>query len=209
MDEERRRLLEEAVSQADPRLVEKFGNPLDENDPRNWPPSVRAEKGLSLEEQVRLMGLDVEAQSLAFAHLAEVVANIRSYVNEMRAEALVEELKRDPESAVKKMMAMLNGTTKEHVTEGAWGPNENSPDAPVRYAGSTQGISPDQLVETPDGRIRADQIPGYRNDPNWQPSPDWVEANCMCDNHKRLRAQSNQFGIDPYRDDDPPRGMYL
>ena len=61
------------------------------------------------------------------------------------------------------------------------------------------------MVETPQGLIRGDQIPGYKNDPDWRPSPDWMDANCMCPSHVAQREHAQE---------DPPgsfggTGLYL
>lgn len=203
MNEETRKLLQEAMKHADPALVEKYGNPLDENDPRMWTPSKRLENGVSLEDRVEYLGLDLEAQALVLQNLMIDNANLKEKVYELLAEQLKEQLRTNPEAAVKRVMEMMNGG---EAPKGSYGPFDSSPDAGIRYAGSSQGMPPDHEVETPQGLIRADQIPGYRNDPNWRPSPDWVDANCMCPTHVAQRehdAHDNPFG------DNGLPGMYL
>jgi hypothetical protein len=207
MDEETKKLMEQALEHADPELIEKFGNPLDENDPRIWTPTKRIEQGVSLEDQVKYLGLDVEAQSIMLGDLLKRYASLQETVMELTKAHLLEKLKTDPEGAIQDVLRMsgLGGHDK-----GSYGPLENDPNSPVRYAGSTKGIQPDQMVDTPNGMIRADEIPGYQNDPNWKPSPDWVDANCMCPEHVRTReaqAKYDPFNINP--DDDGRGGMYL
>jgi hypothetical protein len=200
MDEQTRKMLEEVLKKADPAMVEKFGNPLDENDPRMWTPSKRIENGVSLEDQIKLLGLDVEAHAVAMANQMTTVATLRAMFMEFMTDYIADLMRTNPEKAVKLLMKMggMEGPA------GSWGPLDNDPNSPVRYAGSTVGIAPDQMIDTPDGMIRADQIPGYRNDPDWKPSPDWVDANCMCPTHQASRK--GHGNIDPF---DPPNGMYL
>lgn len=200
MDEETRKLLEEAMKHADPEMIAKFGNPLDANDPRSWTPSKRIEEGVSLEDQVKYLGLDLEAQTVLFSRIMNDISRLQEQTFELMKSQLLEQMKNDPEGAVKKLME-LAGLGHDTPT-GSYGPLENDPNSPVRYAGSTEGIAPDQMVDTPQGMIRADQIPGYVNDPKWKPSPDWVDANCMCPEHVRQR-EGNQ---NPF---DGPTGMYL
>lgn len=197
MDEQLRKLIENAVAN-NPDMVEKFGNPLDQDDPRNWTPSERAEKGLSTEEQLRLLGLDVEAQAQAIAaatmRTLDLVAQLDLLqhwaADQMAKEfrALVADGKIDEAMGMMKKLMGFGGQPPE-AQPGQWGPLEDKEDASIRYAGSAKGIAPDQMVETPQGLIRGDQIPGYKNDPNWRPSPDWMDANCMCPSHVARRAQ--------------------
>jgi len=201
MDEEKRKLLEKLMRQADPELLEKFGNPLNEDDPRNWSPSVRRERGLPDSELLRLLEVDMEAAMMTIAKLVSMVMEQREFMEFQMKKELLEAAKRDPEKVVQ---ALLGNVPQ---TKGSYGPFDDDPDTAVRYAGSTDGgIAPDRMVDTPNGMIRADQIPGYRDDPNWRPSPDWVEANCTCDAHTRLREQANS---NQKPDNDFPTGFYL
>lgn len=177
-----------------PEYVEKYGNPFDETDPRNWSPTERKERGLSLEDRLSLLELDVESQEVVLSKLTEFMVS-------EQAKQMKEELLRDPEAFIKKMIN--NGT----LPQGEWGPGNDKDGA--RYAGSTEGIKPDQQVPTVDGPIRADQIPGYRNDPAWRPSPDWVDANCTCPTHVAQREAANQKPTDGTDDKDFPTGFYL
>ena len=213
MNDELRKKLEEVMASADPELVAKFGNPLDENDPKTWLPSKRAENGISLEDQVKYLGLDLESSALFSGRLMEMVMSLQNqlailqkWVAEKMADEFTENVKNNPEKAVEQLKKLMN-LTGDQAPIGSWGPLDDNPNSPVRYAGSTQGIKPDQMVDTPQGPIRADQIPGYSSDPNWKPSPDWVDANCMCPVH--VESRKNQFGINPFGNDDPPNGMYL
>lgn len=178
--------------EANPEYVEKFGNPFDETDPRNWSPSERRAKGLSSEARLELLELDVEGQSF-------VLNRLTHFMVEQQTKQMKEEMLSDPEGFLRKM---LKGGVPP---QGEWGPGNNKDGE--RYAGSTEGVKPDQLVPTPDGMIRADQIPGYRNDPAWRPSPDWVDANCTCPTHvaQREAASHKQIGDD----DGFPTGFYL
>jgi hypothetical protein len=215
LPEEIKNLIQKAVNE-NPELVEKFGNPLDLDDPRNWTPTKRAEEGLSVEEQLRLLGLDVESQATAVASLIKrtleaeyQLEKLQKWVAQKMVDEFAEKVKADPDRAVELFQEVMSSLAPDTV-RGAWGPLEDKPDASVRYAGSAKGIAPDQMVETPNGIIRADEIPGYRNDPEWSPSPDWAEANCMCPQHVHAREQEakNQFGIDPFNDN-PGTGFYL
>jgi hypothetical protein len=204
MDEQLRKLIENAVAN-NPDMVEKFGNPLDKEDPRNWTPTERAEKGLSTEEQLRLLGLDVEAQAQAIASVTmrtfDLVAQL-DLLQHWAADQMAKEFKAlvadgKIDEAMGLMKKLMGGQAPESQP-GQWGPLEDKEDASIRYAGSARGIAPDQMVETPQGLIRGDQIPGYRNDPNWRPSPDWMDANCMCPAHvaKREHDNDNPFNSD-------------
>jgi hypothetical protein len=195
-----------AKKESDPELFEKYGDPTDENDPRFWQPSDRAEKGVSPEDRLKFLELDVEAMALAFGPVLKWV--IAKQVEEMKAK-----VKEDPIGFLQSMLE--TGADPAQVTEilkevlasrGSYGPNGESGHA---YAGSTQGIAPDTMVDSINGPIRADQIPGYRNDPNWRPSPDWVDANCTCENHKALRAQHNDGEADGGFGEQYGNGLYL
>ena len=191
--ENRDEFLDEMVEKfGDREMMARFGDPRDKNDPRNWTPTQRAEKGLSTEEQLQLLGLDMEMMVISMGKLL-------AWKLEQEKRQFMEEIKNNPEKALEKLLGSLGGMPK-----GAYGPLDNdNPDTPIRYAGSTGGgIAPDTLVETPDGVINASQIPGYVNDPNWKPSPDWVDANCMCPSHQEQRRQANGG-------DDSAPGMYL
>lgn len=189
---EDKKKLEELVANADPEALAKFGNPLDENDPRMWTAKERADKGLSAEEQIQLLANDVDAITLTVGKLAKDLFD-------MRMAAMLAEIKANPEAALEKLLANYNDPDKN------FGPN--GPSGPA-YAGSLSDprISPDTIVETVDGPIRADQVPGYKNVPGWTPSPDWAEANCACDAHKAMRAAANNK---PEDDDKFPTGFYL
>jgi hypothetical protein len=190
MSERHRKEIEKALVEADPKLIEKFGNPLDENDPRHWLPTERGERGLSVNDRVRLLELDMEL-------VQETLGNVIAWVAQKQKEEMLKqfeaELKEDPKKAIEKL---LGGIPSARGAAGDTGP---------AYAGSTKGLNPSDTVETPNGVIRADQIPGYRNDPNWTPSPDWADANCMCPVHVAQRKASEN---DP-RFGDGPTGMYL
>ncbi len=58
------------------------------------------------------------------------------------------------------------------------------------YAGTLKGPGPDAIVATKDGPIAAKLIPGYKEDPQWSPSIDWVDMNCTCEGHKAQRGES-------------------
>jgi len=215
LPEEIKKQIRDAMEK-DPTLADRYGNPFDKNDPRFWKPTDRTD--LSLEDQVKYLANDVEAISRTLSMTMEKVAELNTVVADMEGRELqrrIQEVKDDPAKAVALMEEIVEkikgGLDKQH-TDKFYGPEgENGP----AYAGSTQGIPPDAQVSTPNGYIRADQIPGYRNDPEWRPSPDWVEANCTCPAHVRDReaaAESNPFGIDPFKDDGDDghhTGMYL
>lgn len=214
MDERLKKLIEEAVANADPELVEKFGNPLDENDPRMWSPTERIEKGISLEDQVRYLALDVEAHSLALTDALKrniefnvQLDRLQRWAAEQMATQFMELVKTDPEAAANQLAKYLGETGMDSVMpKPSYGPLEDSPDAAIRYAGSAEGASPHQMVETPNGLIDIKDIPGYVDDPKWRPSPDWVDANCMCPTHVRAREAANRTNPG---DDDFPTGLYL
>lgn len=182
----------EKMLESNPEYVAKYGNPFDETDPRNWSPSDRKAKGVSLEDRLALLELDVEGQTIVLNKLTE-------YMMAEQSRQLKEEMLKDPEGFLRKL---LNGGD---LPRAEWGPGDDKDGA--RYAGSTEGVKPDQLVPTPDGMIRADQIPGYRNDPAWRPSPDWVDANCTCPTHVAQREAASHKQISD--DDGFPTGFYL
>lgn len=188
MDEARRKLIEEALKHADPEVVAKFGNPLNEDDPRMWTPTQRQEAGMSDAERLRLLELDYEAQALVIANIMQMLMQTREAVEYFMKKELLEAVQRDPERVTK---ALLEGLSSN---KGSYGPLDNdSEDTPIRYAGSAKGAHADTLIETPDGLIRMAEIPGYVNDPNWTPSPDWMDANCMCDAHRAKRDAGNDW----------------
>jgi hypothetical protein len=204
-DENDRRLAEatKAINNADPEFLKKYGNPLNKNDPRHWLPSERGDRGVSLADRVKLLELDMDLMQITMGKVVHWVA-------EQQEKEILEELKRNPGKALE----MLARATGQEVPEdlqkifaGFRGPTDNGP----LFAGSVKGAKPDELVITPQGTIRVDQIPGYRNDPEWLPSTDWVEMNCMCEGHisgRENNAIDNRFDslIDP--DGDNRGGMY-
>jgi len=177
---EDRARVQQAVDQAGPEFIAKYGNPLDENDPRHWSPTERAERGLSLADQVKLLGLDVEVLQISLGKVVQWVA----YKQQQEAEELVEEMKTNPKAALEKVMKML-GEVPPNLT-GALGDSDDGP----LYAGSVKGQPGDAIVSTPQGMIRVDQIPGYKDDPDWQPSTDWVDMNCLCESHVAIREHN-------------------
>ncbi len=192
MDEQLEKLIAE-TAERNPDLVKKFGNPLDKNDPRNWTPTERAEKGLSQEEQLKLLGLDVESQSMAVAMLVQKNLELEFQLDKLQrwaadkmAEEFVTLVRENPEKASEYLKSMM---------EMGEPPSKNVPVA---------GQEPLPMVQTVNGPIRLDQIPGFKDDPNWRPSPDWLDANCTCDVHTKKRAESEGKG--PF---DFPTGMYL
>lgn len=189
MKDENRKALEEAVANADPALIEKYGNPLDPNDPRHWEPSERGARGVSINDRTRLLELDMEL-------VQQSVARLVDHMMRQQAREFLAEMEANPEAAMKKLAAYTESIPRSYGPNGEAGP---------AFAGSTKGLPPDAQVETPDGVIRADQIPGYRNDPDWRPSPDWAEANCMCATHVAAREAAKENPQFP----DGPTGMYL
>ena len=191
MDEQMKRLMEEAVRNADPKMVAKYGNPLDEDDPRTWTPSRRAEAGISLEDQVKFMGLDLEAQAMVIAKLVFELQNLQDWVAEKTKAEFLELLRTNPEAAGKQLAAMLDN---------------NSYQTPEPYAGSVDVTQPDTTISTVNGPIRVRDIPGYRDDPEWKPSPDWIDANCTCPAHVAKREEANRTKPGS---GDFPTGFYL
>jgi hypothetical protein len=190
--EENRKRLEDAVANADPALLAKYGNPLDPTDPRHWEPTVRGERGISLNDRVRLLELDMEV-------IQQSLARIVPWMLKQQEKEFLDKFANNPSAALEELAQMMESAPKSRGANGNEGP---------AFAGSTRGLQPGDQVETPDGIIRADQIPGYRNDPDWSPSPDWAEANCMCAIHQAKReaaARDNRFQLPG----DGPTGMYL
>lgn len=223
MNDEVRKAMEDLLKDADPALVEKFGNPLDETDPRNWTPSKRAEAEIDPVDRLRMLELDVEAQHTIISVMSRTLGTLVEYAQEQAKREITRLIEENPEQAIERLMelgetfgpllGMGNGlldalAAVKGAAKGSYGPLDNDPNGPVRYAGSSQGIAADQLVDTPDGLIRGDQIPGYVNDPKWKPSPDWMDANCMCPQHQARRAQDNG-GQHTDPDTDFPTGFYL
>lgn len=193
-ESERQNQIEEALKHMDPEMIAKYGNPLDPTDPRHWQPTLRGERGVSLADRVRLLEIDMELQQLSVSKIANLV------MHHEEAE-LRRSFKEDPQGTIDRVAKMFEDMPTARGANGESGP---------AYAGSTQGLRPTDLVETPQGVIRADQIPGYRDDPDWRPSPDWADANCMCPVHKATRAaaaKDNRFQLPG--DDDGRGGMYI
>jgi hypothetical protein len=205
-NENDRRLEEarQAISQADPKFLEKYGNPLNKNDPRHWTPSERGERGVSINDRVRLLELDMDL-------LQMTVGKVVHWVAEQQEKEILEELKRDPGKALQMLAQATGQEVPEDIQKMLAGYRSPTSDGPL-FAGSVKGAKADELVVTPQGTIRVDQIPGYRSDPDWQPSADWVEMNCMCEGHVSNRennAIDNRFDSLINPDDDGRGGMYL
>lgn len=204
-DPVQREAAEKAIASAGPEFLKKYGNPLDKNDPRHWAPSTRGERGISLSDRVRLLELDMELQNMQTVKIIEWIAG-------QQEKELIEELRTNPQAAVEKLAAMLGEEVPEDIKNalsGYKGPGGN--DGPL-YAGSVKGAASDALVVTPQGTIRVDQIPGYRADPEWVPSADWVDMNCLCESHVAARennAIDDRFIGLTNPDDDGRGGMYL
>ena len=195
-----RELLEKR-KEIDPELFEKYGDPTNPDDPRFWSPSKRKEEGLSIEDRLTYLELDVEAMTLA-------MGPVMTWVLRKQAEEMAAQLRDDPIGFLKNMVAkgaspeealeligsLTNAMEQQQPNyERSYGPDGTDGNA---YAGSTQGIAPDTMVDSINGPIRADQIPGYRNEPGWRPSPDWVDANCTCESHKAQRAAASNGEMD-------------
>jgi hypothetical protein len=189
--------IKEALKQARekrPDLIEKFGDPEDENDPRFWAPSERKERGVSLEDRITYLELDMEATLKATGPTI-------MWVMEKQREEELAKLKEDPAAYIQNMIA--NGADPVELVKGLLelrasiaGDGQITDDNGNTFAGSSQGLAPDTVVDTVNGQIRADQIPGYRNSPDWRPSIDWVDANCTCEEHKRMRAAASSGEAD-------------
>jgi hypothetical protein len=168
-----------ALNNLSAEFLAKYGDPTDPNNPVTWKPSTRAERGLSLEERVHFLELDSDLEQDALGSLLRELQTLR-------AEMMMDKLKeRGPEGEA------LAGLLKTLMESGG---SADGPGNGHNYAGSAQGIAPDTIVDTVDGPIRADQIPGYREDPSWRPSPDWADANCTCPAHVAMREQKDQPG---------------
>ena len=196
MDERVTKLIEELAAR-NPELVEKYGNPLDKEDPRNWTPTERAEKGLSETEQLRLLGLDVESQAKGFAALVQRMFDLEFQLD--KAQRLLAEL-----SAREFTALVKEGKIEEAMAlmKKVMGSGED-PSFSSEVAPSNDGQIP--MVQTVNGPIRLDQVPGYRDDPEWRPSPDWLDANCTCEVHTKKREEAK--GQNPFGDFGT--GMYL
>jgi len=215
MDERVERLLQ--ATKSNPLLAKVIGDPSDPDNPRMKTPLQRAEEGMSRDEQFDNLVLDIEMLTMSIANLitqneslAFQLDKLQNWAAQKMAEDFTRKVKEDPEGAVKDLQNLLGGFDlgKESVTS-SYGPMDNSPDAGIKYAGSVQEYEtrkPDNLIETPNGWIKVEDIPGYRDDPNWTPSPDWVDANCMCPAHKARRAAAE--GKHP-GDGDYGTGLYL
>lgn len=184
----------ERSKRENPELIAKYGDPSDENDPRFWTPSERAERGVSLEDRVKYLELDQEMSMLTLGPVLQ-------WVMQKKAEEMAEQMRRDPVAFLRN--ALESGADPKlilsAITEAQNGSSHED-------ASSNHSLAPDTLVETVQGKIRADQIPGYRDDPDWQPSPDWIDANCVCERHQAMRAASEGKRPD---DGDYSTGLYL
>lgn len=196
LPEEQKEVIRRTMAE-NPELVERFGNPFDASDPRMWKPTAREDADISLDDRVHYMALDIEMLQDAVARLIVKNSELETL---LRIQSLKQLAKDDPEAAAKELLKLLDGA----IPPAAYGPEGD--DGPA-YAGSTgHGITPDSVVETVNGPIRAEQIPGYKNDPEWRPSPDWAEANCTCPAHVAMREQAGS----PFSDGDEfPTGFYL
>lgn len=163
-------------------LFARYGDPSDPNDPRHWKPTTRLDKGLSLSDRVKLLEIDMELMQLT-------VGSVLKWAAIQQEKELLQELKTNPRAAMEKLAKILGQEIPEDIQEflaGAKGPSDGA----TLYAGSVQGAPADALVITPTGTIRVDQIPGYKNDPDWTPSTDWVDMNCLCESHVAIRENN-------------------
>jgi hypothetical protein len=201
LSEEQRKQAEALIANTDPEFIKKYGNPLDENDPRHWQPTTRGERGISVSDRVRLLELDMEIVQTSLGNLIRWVAS-----EEERQ--VLEQLKTDPRAAVERLSKMIGEPIPDDIKkmlDGRSGPNgENGP----LFAGSVAGAPGDALVVTPQGTIHVNQIPGYKNDPDWRPSTDWVEMNCMCEQHVNAREHNAVDDRFDFLRDDGRGGMY-
>lgn len=185
MSDDYRDLVSKMVNE-NPEYVEKYGNPLDDSDPRNWSPTRRREEGLSVEDRLKYLELNFEV-------VDEIVKRLSVWYLEQLKKEMLKEMQEDPAGFLTKMLD-ANGLGPVNPNyKGDFGPNgDNGP----AFAGSTKGIAPDTIVDSINGPIRADQIPGYKNEPDWRPSPDWIDANCTCPVHTAQRAANNDGEAD-------------
>lgn len=145
---------------------------IDPRDPKYMPPSLRKSKGLSVEDRLSYLEKDVENVTTV---LAEVMVWIERQKEREMQQRLVE-ASTDPEKAlelVKEVYAKAQEAKQE-----------------AKFAGDlVPGRAPKgAMIETPQGMISIEEIPGYDPDnPNWMPSHEWIEENCMCPSHAAQR----------------------
>ncbi len=116
---------------------------------------------LTLEERVELLEKETEILRRSTAGL----------INDMRAQqlkGLVEQFLNENPDVREEVSRLLQEETEQPMP-----------------------LPPDHLVPTVNGNIRAGEIPGYKNEPGWRPSIDWVEANCTCPTHTEKRNNQN------------------
>lgn len=197
LPEDLRKKLEEVVNKAaaqrmqerNPEFVAKYGDITDPENPFTWKPSTRKDKGLSLGDRLKYAELDIEITMEGLAkHISQTYDQIGDLQNVVGSLALV--LMRSGQfPELDELLSSLTANTNQR--EGA-DPFNGGP------------IPPDHILQTVDGPIRADQVPGYKEVPGWVPSPDWLDANCACPVHTAKRdADRNK------RPGDDLPGLYL
>jgi hypothetical protein len=191
MPDDVKKLIQDAID-ANPELVEQYGNPLDDKDPSFWKPSRRREEGMSVEDRLLYLEKDVEASTRVLGELVFWKMD----EEKRRLRERIAEAKTDPQKAMALLNEILGDDLASQLPAAITDDNGNT------LAGSVVGRKGSETIETPQGFIKISDIPGYRDDPEWRPSPDWVDANCMCPRHQQQR-QANGFN------EDPPNGMYL
>lgn len=206
-DQERQKLVElvERLKQEDPKAAERFGDPTDENNPRNWAPSDRIERGMSLEDQVKHLSMDVEVQVMAQATLIRKVTDLteqldilQKWAAQKMADDLIEKVKADPQNAVKYMQEAMGVLGMQPTQKDV---DELSSAIDRVPATTALAIDPDSEVQLVNGgTIKVREIPGYSSDPSWRPSDEWLDANCACAVHQEKRKQESTSY---------PTGMYL
>lgn len=189
--EDIRRLIERKIKE-DPSLLEEYGNPLDPNNPQFWTSTERIERKVSLEDQVRYLGKDVEALTRTVARLLQW----KFSEQDRRMKERIEEAKKDPQKALELLKEMTNFQDRFPERIGAV-------DASGNLVGSTKEVAGNEEIDTPNGRIKVRDIPGFSSDPNWKPSDEWLDQNCMCQTHQEFRKKNQQ------PDSDFRPGLYI
>jgi hypothetical protein len=176
-----------------PEFFDKYGDPTDESDPRNWEPSSRGERGLSLNDRVKLLELDMDL-------IKSTVQKVMPWVIRKQEEEMLEEFKRDPQKFLANFAKQMGTEVPPEVMEAA---KQLQPVA----TDNRGAILPDAMLPTVNGPVRADSVPGYRFEPDWAPSEEWSDENCACPVHQEMREKGQASKTTSNNADLP--GLYL
>lgn len=161
----------EEWEQAKEEAERRYGDVTDPSNPLLTPPTEREALGLTAEERVTYLEKEAELMRTGMARLLDIVS-------ELRAELKIMDLRqRNPEAA-----ALLDQLMDARAANRI--PSNLTPQV---VDANKEPVPPGAMLPTVNGMVRADSIPGYRNEPGWAPSEEWADENCGCPIHVEKR----------------------